>query len=106
MILLSILSFDITVSLALTVPESVNVNELATLSIKCTLLGGETGATYEWFKDGSELPDEKTDTFEIASINRMINGSQYSCKASANSIGGESNKALVTVNCKFLFHNF
>lgn len=97
--------FNIVVKLALTVPESINVNESTSMSIKCMLLGGETGATFQWFKDGNELTAEKGETLKNISVKRAINGSKYHCKASINSIDGESNRALVTVNCKFMFYS-
>lgn len=93
--------FNIVVELALTVPELINVNESLPLSLKCTLLGGETGATFQWFKDG-EKTSETGSTLEM-SASRALNGSKYHCEASANSINGKSNEALVTVNCKLIY---
>ena len=87
--------------MGLFVPEFVNVNESSTLTIKCTLSGGES-AIYSWkTADGETVEDQTTDTLVITSVNRKINGTKYQCLIdSLNNIRGNSNYALVTVNCK------
>jgi len=92
-----------TVSLGLSIPASVSVNESDTVQIRCSVLGGETDVMFTWKLLGNVMDGETSNTITVNGFGPGINGNKYTCVGKTqNGFQGESNEAILIYNCKIL----
>jgi len=92
-----------TVSLGLSIPASVSVNESDTVQIRCSVLGGETDVMFTWKLLEKVMNGETSNTITVNGLGPGINGNTYTCVGKTqNGFQGESNEAILIYNCKIL----
>ena len=76
-------------------PNTQKQTEGSRVELKCIVKGG-TKVTYQWFKDGEELPEEKSSSLILHSL-KVQDFGFYKCEVRSCD-AGEHNSSFITSN--------